>query len=268
MTTSQTPGILQFHPPILSLIEYLAASLASPLTHAVCRRSSVIPIITTPLSDASGPCCYDICKLQSSVCLHPHRARPPPPTSKPPAPARAVTCEFPRRSPPASVRIFTRPPPLALSCLSRRTPCGPPTPPARSRRAAALAPHSLLSAPLPQRPAVPDAASSSTAAPPRPASPRLHRRSRWRTSAPHPHRPLSGPRGRWDCLARDARTRSKRPGPGTRARALPAARPHRGASPAHNRIRRSPRREGEGPGAAGAPHSPSSRQPIPVPLLG
>ncbi|XP_026975981.1 formin-like protein 5 [Sagmatias obliquidens] len=96
---------------------------------------------------------------------------PPPPTSKPPAPARAVTCEFPRRSSPASVRIFTRPPPLALSCLSRRTPCGPPTPPARSRRAAALAPHSLLSAPLPQRPAVPDAASSSTAAPPRPASP-------------------------------------------------------------------------------------------------
>lgn len=65
------PGFQSSFSPLLPFW----ASLASPLTHAVCRLSSVIPIITTPLSAASGPCCYDICKQQSAVST----PLPPPP---------------------------------------------------------------------------------------------------------------------------------------------------------------------------------------------
>ena len=66
-TPIQTENIPSWRLPGLSSLLPFWASLASPLTHAVCRLSSVIPIITTPLSAASGPCCYDICKLQLAV---------------------------------------------------------------------------------------------------------------------------------------------------------------------------------------------------------
>ncbi|XP_074194807.1 uncharacterized protein LOC141572767 [Rhinolophus sinicus] len=105
----------------------------------MCRLSSVIPIITTPLSAASGPCCYDICKLQS-LRLHPRLHLPP------------------------NHRLRLR---LRLHSTLR---CSPRPPPARSgpqRRLRAR----LLSAPLPRRPAVTAAASSTAAAPPRPAFP-------------------------------------------------------------------------------------------------
>ncbi|XP_070630366.1 uncharacterized protein [Bos indicus] len=188
--------------------------------------------------------------------------RPPPPRPKPPA--LAVTCQFPRpdRSLLPQLRFLHTPPPPALTCLSHAhsaqpTPAPPPVcvGPRRWLRAASSAPRCLLAAPQPLRPAVPGAANSPAAAPARPAPPRLHRRSRWRThqrsppppSPPPAARPLGQP-------GRDARTRRECPGPGTRARAQSAARPRRGASPGSRRGLPDPPAGG---GGVGGRHSPA-----------
>lgn len=148
-----------------------------------------------------------------------------------------LTISETRPFPTASVRVSHTP--IYSHLAQSRTSAQPtPAPTPRLRGAAALAPRCLLGSALPPRRPAASAPRSPRrrlqpgcrATPPRPAPPRLHRRSRWRThqrsppppSPPPPARPLGQP-GPW-------RTDAPRcPGPGTRARAQAAAGPHRGA---------------------------------------
>lgn len=217
---------------------------AATRTHAVRRRSSVIPIITTPLSAAAGPCCYDIGKLRPPVST--------PGTSLPAAGSRSGSnFGIPAGAFPPSSGPWQAPHrPRSSQPLSPRSARPTPT---RSRRAAA--PPALLSSP-PRCLGAPQSAAPLPAPPrPRPAS----------TGVPY------GDHTTTPTLPSAGRAAVRTAGPVTHTRGAiawaqetklehgrrPPTPRDLSRVPPNSRIRRRGGGGGEGPGPRGAPpHSP------------